>query len=388
MSQRADIIIVGAGIVGAACAAECARAGLKVLLLDRGPIGGGATGAGMGHLVVMDDSPAQFALTLYSRQLWGRLAPELPAEAEYDRCGTLWVAADEQEMAGVRLKERFYRERGVSVEALDAAALARAEPNLRRDLAGGLRVADDAVVYPPGAARFLVESAVAAGGHLEVRLGVTATSLGDDGSVTLADGGKLSAACVVNAAGCWAPLLEPGLPVRKRKGHLVITDRYPGFVRHQIVELGYLKSAHDVAADSVAFNIQPRKTGQMLIGSSREFGAEGSEVDQAILERMLHRAFEYLPGLNRLSAIRCWTGHRAATPDKLPFIGPRVQSERVWLATGHEGLGITMSLATGRLLADSMLKRKPEIPAEPYLPARLARERGGRDEGRGRRDEA
>ena len=81
MSQRADIIIVGAGIVGAACAAECARAGLKVLLLDRGPIGGGATGAGMGHLVVMDDSPAQFALTLYSRQLWGRLAPANPASS-------------------------------------------------------------------------------------------------------------------------------------------------------------------------------------------------------------------------------------------------------------------------------------------------------------------
>ena len=160
--------------------------------------------------------------------------------------------------------------------------------------------------------------------------------------------------------------------MRPRKGHLVITDRYPGFVRHQLVELGYLKSAHSVATDSVAFNIQPRKGGQMLIGSSRQYNAEGGEIDQPILDRMLRRAFEYLPGLEELAAIRCWTGHRPATPDKLPFIGPSMEHERLWLATGHEGLGITTSLATGRLLADLVLKRPSAIPTAPYQPARLA----------------
>src|SRR5882762_3424216 len=94
VSQTFDIVIVGAGIVGAACAAECAGAGLKVLVLDRGPIAGGTTAAGMGHIVVMDDSEAQFALTNYSRQLWLQLRPELPEDIEYEVCGTLWVAAD------------------------------------------------------------------------------------------------------------------------------------------------------------------------------------------------------------------------------------------------------------------------------------------------------
>src|SRR6516162_5326697 len=102
MSETFDVIIVGAGIVGAACAAECARQGLRVLVVDRGPIGGGTTGAGMGHIVVMDDSEAQFALTAFSRSLWHRLAGELPADVEYDPCGTLWVAADEEEMGEVR----------------------------------------------------------------------------------------------------------------------------------------------------------------------------------------------------------------------------------------------------------------------------------------------
>jgi glycine/D-amino acid oxidase-like deaminating enzyme len=158
--------------------------------------------------------------------------------------------------------------------------------------------------------------------------------------------------------------------VRKRKGHLVITDRYPGFVHHQLVELGYLKSAHSMTADSVAFNVQPRKTGQLLIGSSRQFGAEHGEIDTQMLTRMLRRAQEYMPGLASLVAIRSWTGFRAATPDKLPLIGPCPEDPRLYLATGHEGLGITTSLATGKLIADQLLHRTPAIPVEPYLPGR------------------
>jgi glycine/D-amino acid oxidase-like deaminating enzyme len=142
-------------------------------------------------------------------------------------------------------------------------------------------------------------------------------------------------------------------------------------VHHQIVELGYLKSAHGVSKDSVAFNIQPRKTGQVLIGSSRQFDAEETGVDQVILDRMLNRALEYMPALGQLSSTRVWTGHRAATPDKLPLIGPSVQSERIWMATGHEGLGITTSLGTGRILADLLLQRPTEIPAAPYAPGRF-----------------
>src|ERR1035441_749121 len=112
MSRSFDVIIVGAGIVGAACAAECARNGLKVLVVDRGPIGGGATAAGMGHIVVMDDSAAQFALTAYSRRLWQQLVAALPADVEYDPCGTLWLAADEDEMAEVHRKAKRYGAEG------------------------------------------------------------------------------------------------------------------------------------------------------------------------------------------------------------------------------------------------------------------------------------
>jgi D-hydroxyproline dehydrogenase subunit beta len=366
-----DVVILGAGIVGAACADEFARRGMRVIVIDRDMIGSGATAAGMGHIVVMDDSEAQFALTRYSQQLWQKLRAELPDDVEYEQSGTIWIAADEEEMTEVRRKHAFYGERGVPTEVLEAAALAKLEPNLRQGMAGGLLVPEDAVLYPPSAARFLIERGQKNGA--ELRLGASVAEIGQ-GQVKLGDGTVISGGILVNAAGAWAAELTPGVEIKKRKGHLVITDRYPGFLRHQLVELGYLKSAHSVASDSVAFNVQPRRTGQILIGSSRQYGAEHKEVDHTMLSRMLRRAQEYMPGIGTMSAVRTWTGFRAATPDKLPLIGPWPGDKSLFLATGHEGLGITTSLATAKLLVDQIDGSTPKIPIEPCLPSRAAKE--------------
>ncbi|HTW62810.1 MAG TPA: FAD-dependent oxidoreductase [Terracidiphilus sp.] len=367
-STAADVVILGAGIVGAACACECAGRGLKTLVVDSGIVGGGATAAGMGHIVVMDGSPAQLALTRYSQQLWLALASKLPPEVDLEQCGTLWIAADAEEMEEVRRKRDLYATAGVAAEILDAHALAEAEPQLRRPLAGALLVSSDAVLYPPSAAAFLMGAAIEAGARLLVSQRVLAAQ---NGRVRLASGEEIHAARIVNACGAESVSLLPELPIRKRKGHLVITDRYPGFIRRQLVELGYLRSAHAVAADSVAFNVQPRRTGQVLIGSSREFGAEDASVHHALLAAMVARAQQYLPRLADLHAIRVWTGFRAATPDKLPLIGPWPRDNSLFLATGHEGLGITTSLATAKLLVAALLGEKAAIPAEPYLPARF-----------------
>jgi len=364
-----DAIVVGAGIVGAACAEDCAREGMRVAIIDRDVVGGGATAAAMGHIVVLDDSEAQFVLTRYSQQLWQKIRPELMPDVEYEPCGTVWVAADEEEMAVVRRKHDHYGNRGVPTEVLDPGALELLEPNLRKGLAGGLLVHEDIVVNPLCAARLLVERAQAAGA--KIHLGSAVSQMGN-GKVRLSDGREFFAPAIVNATGVWAPALTPGLVIKKRKGHLAITDRYPSFLHHQLVELGYLKSAHSISTDSVAFNVQPRKSGQVLIGSSRQYGAEHSEVDDDILVRMLERAQEYMPKLAQMPAIRVWTGFRAATPDKLPLIGPSPEDPTVFLATGHEGLGITTSLGTARLVVDQIAGRQPAIPIEPYLPSRVS----------------
>ncbi len=364
----ADMIVVGAGIVGAASARAGSLAGLRVLVVERDMVGSGATAAGMGHVVVMDDSPAQWALTRYAQELWRSLAHTLPAGAEYRETGTLWVAADEEELAEVERKAAFLRDHGVPGQALSASELAAAEPSLRPGLAGALLVEQDSVVYPPVVAAAMLAEAEAHGARV-VRGDVIRAM---HGRVDLADRRVFHAEHLVLATGTAPELLPDKAAVRKRKGHLLITESYPGFLRHQLVELGYLKSAHATEEDSVAFNVQPRATGQLLIGSSRQFGDEDAAIRPELLARMLTRAVEYLPALAEVSSIRTWTGFRAATPDKLPLIGPASSEDRtLLLATGHEGLGITTSLGTAELLLDGILGRVSAIPREPYLPGRF-----------------
>lgn len=359
-------IVVGAGIVGAACARELARAGMSVTVLESSYAGGGTTAAGMGHLVAMDDSPEQLALTALSVRLWHDLQSTLGAGIEYDPCGTIWVAEREKHMAAVREKAESYREHGVACEVLTPARLAALEPNLRPGLAGGMLVQGDAVLYPPGAALALLDDARAHGATL--REGCTVEEIGAH-TVRCRDE-TMEADVIVNAAGAHAAELTPGLPIVPRKGHLAITDRAPGFVRHQLVELGYLASAHQMTSESVAFNVQPRVTGQVLVGSSRELIGWDASTNRSLLRQMLDRAVSFMPALSRLSVLRTWTGFRPATPDKLPLIGRWDPVDGLWIAAGHEGLGITTSLGTARLLCDLVLGRATPFDAAPFAPVR------------------
>ena len=361
-----DVIILGAGIVGGACAYECASAGLRVAVVEPEVTAAGVTAAGMGHLVVMDDSPAQLALTHYSRDRWRELRETLPSGVEFEECGTLWVAADEEEMQAVFAKQKTYAARGVKSEVLDERGLRQAEPNLRDGLAGALRVPEDAVIYPPAAAGNFLANAQRMGAKLF--FGKRAVEAAN-GTVVLEDSTRLNAGSIVIATGTDVSLC-PSATVHRRKGHLAITDRYPGVLHHQLVELGYLKSAHSITEDSVAFNVQPRKTGQLLIGSSRQYGDLSAGTEPQMLRKMLDRAVEYMPMLGGLSVIRVWTGFRAATPDKLPLIGPTADSS-VLLAMGFEGLGITNAPGAARLILHHVTQAKVALDPQPFLPSRV-----------------
>jgi D-hydroxyproline dehydrogenase subunit beta len=363
---RHDAIVVGAGIVGAACAAALARDGLRVLVIEAASAALGTTAAGMGHLVVMDDSPEQLALTTYSNSLWARQSPSLRTASELEWCGTVWVAEDHSQLEAVREKQAVYASVGVTSEILDERALHEVEPNLRPGLAGGLLVPGDGVIYPPSAAVGLLEIARARGATVRERTRVDAIVANG----VQCERETISADIVINAAGASAALLTPGLPVVPRKGHLVITERHPGFCRHQIVELGYLTSAHVMTGESVAFNVQPRITGQVLIGSSRELVGWDPGVNRRVVGRMVERACAFMPRLADLTAVRTWTGFRPATPDKLPLIGSWPETPGLWIAAGHEGLGITTSLGTAELLADLIARRPTAIDAARYAPDR------------------
>ena len=362
--MNADVVIIGAGIIGAACAHELAANGLDVLLLDAQR--GGATAAGMGHLVALDENPAELALSNYSIQRWRELGRLMDESCGYRNNGTLWLAASDDEMAVAENKLNTLSEQGMSCELLGGAALRAVEPELRSGLHGALKVSGDGILYAPNAARWLITQG---GKHIVQRQACVTRVQGQQ--VELSDGSILRAEAVVLANGIHATELCPELPIQPKKGHLLITDRYPGRVSHTLVELGYVTSAHNSEGPSVACNIQPRPTGQLFIGSSRQFGTQDPEIDSWMLARMLKRAVDYMPGLARLNAIRSWTGFRAASPDGLPLVGEHPQQPGLWLAVGHEGLGVTTAPGTAELLVAQLLGRQPVLAVEPYRPTRF-----------------
>ena len=358
----ADAIVIGSGIVGAACAQALARRGLSVLVLDAGMPG--ATAAGMGHLLVLDDNAAELALSQYSLKRWREMARDLPDDCAYRSNGTLWLAANAEEMAVAEQKFNTLRDHDEDCEIVTAKALREREPQLREGLEGGLLIKGDGILYAPATARWMLD-------HPLIRQQRATVAEVDGNRVQLAEGQWLSADLVVLANGIQATELCPELPIEAKKGHLAITDRYPAQITHTLVELGYVTSAHNASGPSTACNIQPRPTGQLFIGASRQFGTTDPEVEGWMLSKMLKRAAEYVPSLNNLNVIRAWTGFRAASPDGLPLAGEHPQRPGLWLAVGHEGLGVTTAPATADLLVAQLFNESLPLAATPYLPQRF-----------------
>lgn len=367
MSSAPDVTVVGAGLVGVTTALGLAEAGLSVALYDTEFPGSGSSGAAMGHLVTMDDSPAQLALTAHSCIRWRALASMLPDDCEIDYCGTLWLATDPGELLGVRERIAAYSTHGVRAEVMEERGVREQEPNLCRGLAGAFYVPDDGVCYPPAVARALADRAAKKGAILH--FGEQVTAIGEH-EVRLSNGSRRPTGAIVVAAGVHSPELVPGLPVVPRKGHLVITDRQPGLVRSQLIELGYLQSAHTFGKASVAFNIQPRRTGQLLIGSSRELVGFDGSINRDLVGAMLERVARFVPAVSSARVLRTWTGFRPATPDKLPLIGRWPSLPDLWIATGHEGLGITMAPGTADIIVAGMTGRRAPVDPAPFAPDR------------------
>jgi D-hydroxyproline dehydrogenase subunit beta len=361
-----DLAVVGSGIVGAACGYYAARAGFHVGIVQGPGPASGATGAAMGHLVALDGSDAELDLCRFSQELWRELAPQLPLSAAYRPVGTLWIAATDDHLPALARKRERLHDRGIPSELLDAGELRQAEPALREGLAGGLRVPQDAVLDPVPTAQFFLAETHRLGGQLFADHAATTIS---EREVHLEGGGVVVARHVINAAGIDAPQLSPGIPVRPRKGHLLRFERVPAPLRHQLVEVAYDASIHASDGTTIAFNAHPSADGTWTVGASREWGSSDATVQPATVEQIRGRATDFLPFLSGATPAKSWAGLRPAMPDHLPWIGPLPGSDTVWVANGHEGLGITCSVGTARLIVDAIQGRRSPIPLTPYLPS-------------------
>lgn len=391
MAWTADVVVVGGGIVGCAVLHHLAQllpSGSRLCLLDRGPIAGATSGSCMGHLMVTPDTPQEYAFTHASLRLWRELH-EADAGFDYRPTGALYLADAPEDVELLPILHQQFAANGDRSQILDGKQLREIEPGLAPDLPGGLYYPGDGVVLPMLACGAMLRQARLHNPQVDVRPGCAVRGFelaGDRITGVRTDQGLLQTPLVVNAAGVWAPQLaewcgQPRLPIYPRAGNLAITGHHCSPIRTQLLEVSYLRFAHGAAqVDPTAIhgdpgghavNMQPQTHGGCLIGSTRQFRGLDRTLNYELLRRSLQRAQRYAPGLAQAPIVRTWVGLRPYSLDKHPLIGPWPPVRGLWLAAGHEGLGISLAPITGRLLAQQIAGLPTEIDATPYLPERF-----------------
>ncbi|MFD9811931.1 NAD(P)/FAD-dependent oxidoreductase [Streptomyces sp. NPDC059080] len=379
MRQPLDVVIVGAGVVGAACAYYASRSGLSVAVVDRGSVAGGTTGAGEGNLLVSDKVPGpELELALLSASLWCRLSEELPPDIEYELKGGLVVAASEESLTVLSATAAGQRGAGIEACHVTSDRLRDVEPHLAPDLAGGCHYPQDAQVQPAVAASELLHAAGRAGARLCPGQEVIGILKDREGAVlgvrTARD--ELRAPVVVNAAGAWggevAKLAGVDVPVLPRRGFVLVTEPLPRLIRHKVYAAEYVS---DVSSGSAALQTSPviegTPSGPVLIGASRERVGFDRTLSVPVVARLAAQAVGLFPVLTDVRVLRAYHGFRPYLIDHLPAIGPDPRVPGLFHACGHEGAGVGLAPATGLLIADAIRGRQPVLDLGPFAPDRF-----------------
>jgi len=391
-----DVVVVGAGIVGAAVARELAVRGVAVTLLDRGAVSSGTTGLGEGNVLCSDkDVGPELELTRAGLALYGEIEERLGAEARIRRKGALIVHPEAETWAGE--PARLARVAIPGARLVSADEVRELEPALTGAVHGASLFPDDLQCDPRAIARALAREAAQAGATIREGCTVEAVALaggdeprpagGDDpGSAgaahvvgVIAGGELIAAPAVVIAAGPWSAALAASaglpLPLEPRKGQLVrLAAPAPDLVRHKVIDGSYLASVTSAdAALQVSTVVETTYDGDVLVGSSRQRRGFDTSVDPAVSVAMIARAARLFPRLAQLPPAATWAGLRPWLPDHLPAIGPSRAVPGLWLATGHEGAGVALGPVTGRLIAQLYAGEPPAVDPAPFDPDRFAR---------------
>ncbi|MCX4820417.1 FAD-binding oxidoreductase [Streptomyces sp. NBC_01142] len=376
-----DAVIIGAGVVGAACAYYASRAGLAVAVVDRGSVAGGTTGAGEGNLLVSDkEAGPELDLALLSTRLWRELAETLPPETEYEPKGGLVVAPDETALTALRAFAEGQRAAGAEAYEIPPDRLRDLEPHLADGSAGGFHYPQDAQVQPALAAAQLLRAAGLLGAQTYLGEAVTGflTSPGGEIRGVRTPHRELLAPSVVNAAGTWggalARLAGTELPVLPRRGFVLVTEPLPRVVRHKVYAADYIA---DVASGSAALQssavVEGTPSGPVLIGATRERVGFDRSLSTEALRRLASQAAVLFPVLREVRIMRTYHGFRPYLPDHLPAIGPDPRVPGLLHACGHEGAGIGLAPATGLLIAAALRGEQPALGLGPFRPERFDR---------------
>ena len=372
---RTEVVIIGAGIVGAMCAYYVNRAGLKAIVIDRGTVASGTTGAGEGNIMVSDKSPGpELELALKSRDMWFEVAHDLGNEFELVAKGGLAVSRGDASSLFELSNSQSVA--GVETKRVDASEIQELEPFISKAVQNGVHYPQDAQCQPMLAAAHILRQLQRRGlefiGHQEVlkierkseNLTVRTSTL------------EIQSDFVVNAAGTWAGeiarLAGSELPIMPRRGFILVTAPLPKYVNHKVYDSDYVDNVASSDADlQTSTVIEGTQSGTILIGASRERVGFDKSISVSVIQRLARQATSLFPILAGAQLLRVYNGFRPYSPDHLPVIGADSLIPGLFHCAGHEGAGIGLSAGSGKVITQLIKNETPIVNPEPFSPARF-----------------
>lgn len=381
VQTHAQIAVIGGGIIGAAIAYYTAKAGLDVVVLEKGELASGTSSRCDGNILAIDKDPGfDSQMSLKSQMLVDQLSRELDHSFEYRAPGSILVCESEAEMIAANEWVKRQTEAGLPFRMLDRSDIKQESPYFADDLLGGLECATDSTVNPYMLTFALFEGAKKHGARIMRRTEVKALRrCQTTGTFHIELGtGSMTARQVVNAAGVWAPVIGKmvgvDIPIVPRKGHLIVASRQMPVGVRKVMEFGYLISKfggkrqvdEETEKYGVALVFEPTESQNFLIGSSRQFVGFDTRIDLEVVRCMARRALRFYPKIADFAIIRTYCGLRPWTEDHLPIISRVEEVPGYFIAAGHEGDGISLAAVTGKLVSEMLVDTTDTIiPTEP-----------------------
>ncbi|HMR49426.1 MAG TPA: FAD-dependent oxidoreductase [Arachnia sp.] len=381
-----DAIVIGAGIVGAACARALAQGGRSVCVLERGTAVSATSAHGEGNILVSDKGPGpELMLAQHARSRWDELAAQLREETghefpdiEFDAKGGLVVATTQTGAEPLRAFAAAQRAAGVDACEISIAEALDLEPWLNPGITAAIYYPEDAQVEPVIAAEAMLRSARLSGAVVRTHHEVTGGIHRDGRLVGVRTNcGDVSGGMIVNAAGPWAGVvagsLGAALDVRPRRGMVLVTTRMPQRVFHKVYDGDYFGATQSAdAALQTSSVVESTRGGTVLIGSSREQVGFDESLRVEVLRELAQKVLRVFPFLADTAVMRTYRGFRPYVPDHLPVIGEDPRLPGLWHATGHEGAGIGLSISTADLIAALADGAPPPVDPSPFRVGRPA----------------
>ena len=384
--HKADVIIVGGGIIGCSIAWQLSKRGKNVLVLERKDVASGSAGATDGVVGYHTKKPGQqMDLAIQSIKMFRTLGEELGEDIEYGfHAGGMQPVEDQLQWDILSNIVKEQRKSGVDIRMISKEEARKIEPQLSEDIYGALYSSTGGKVNPLKLTMAYAKAAKRLGATIQTETEVLDFIIEHDTVKGVhTNKGDYYADVVVNACGSWAgkvaKLAGLDLPIQPRKGQLAVTEPVGPFMTAtiQCARYNVIKFRPEVITDETilrlgaSLSIEQTESGGMIIGGTREFAGYEEQNTFEAIDAMMKRAAKFFPVLKNVSVIRFFSGFRPYTPDGLPLLGPVKTLSGFFMAAGHEGDGIALSPITGKLIAEQIVDGKSSYNIDAFSPNRF-----------------